>query len=89
VPAESCARAETFHRAPQVRSYTVLTVDSSKPLSWLHDRMPALLTSDEAAAAWLGAGQAGGGGKGGGGDAAPMQVVWGVGPELWGMHPGC
>lgn len=34
-------------------SYSVITVDSSPALSWLHDRMPAILTSDEEIEQWL------------------------------------
>ena len=35
-------------------SYTVITVDGTHgPLSWLHDRMPALLPDLEAAEEWL------------------------------------
>jgi putative SOS response-associated peptidase YedK len=35
-------------------SFTILTTSPSKDLTWLHDRMPVILRSDEDAAAWLG-----------------------------------
>jgi hypothetical protein len=41
----------------------VLTVDSCKRLAWLHDRMPALLPSEEAVQAWLDDSSAGEPGK--------------------------
>lgn len=34
-------------------TFTILTVDSSQRLAWLHDRMPALLKSEEQIQAWL------------------------------------
>lgn len=34
-------------------TYTILTTDSSSRLSWLHDRMPALLVGEEAVNTWL------------------------------------
>lgn len=34
-------------------SFTILTVDSSKKLEWLHDRMPAILPTREAVDEWL------------------------------------
>ncbi|GBF99465.1 hypothetical protein Rsub_12133 [Raphidocelis subcapitata] len=38
----------------KVRSFTMLTTDSAPKLSWLHDRMPALLRGDADVEAWLG-----------------------------------
>jgi hypothetical protein len=35
-------------------TYTIMTVDASPKLSWLHNRMPVLLQDDDAVAAWLG-----------------------------------
>ncbi|GAB4816659.1 hypothetical protein N2152v2_003705 [Parachlorella kessleri] len=37
-----------------LHTYTILTTDSSKRLSWLHDRMPVLLRDKAAQQAWLG-----------------------------------
>jgi len=37
-------------------TYTIMTVDSSPRLTWLHDRMPVLLTDEAAVQAWLGGG---------------------------------
>uniref|UniRef100_A0A1B0CMM7 Abasic site processing protein HMCES n=1 Tax=Lutzomyia longipalpis TaxID=7200 RepID=A0A1B0CMM7_LUTLO len=34
-------------------SYTIITFQSNKKLSWMHDRMPAILDTDEKVAAWL------------------------------------
>ncbi|XP_075430653.1 abasic site processing protein HMCES [Ascaphus truei] len=34
-------------------SYTVITVNSSNSINWIHDRMPAILSSDEAIQKWL------------------------------------
>lgn len=34
-------------------SYTVITVDASKTMDWVHDRMPAILDGDEAVRRWL------------------------------------
>ncbi|XP_063283448.1 abasic site processing protein HMCES [Pelobates fuscus] len=34
-------------------SYTIITVDSSKSMNWIHDRMPAILDTDEAIQKWL------------------------------------
>lgn len=34
-------------------SYTIVTVPADKTLTWLHDRMPAILRTSEEAAAWL------------------------------------
>jgi putative SOS response-associated peptidase YedK len=34
-------------------TYTIMTVDSSPRLSWLHDRMPVVLEDDAAVQAWL------------------------------------
>lgn len=34
-------------------SYTIVTVPADKTLTWLHDRMPAILRTPEEAAAWL------------------------------------
>ncbi|XP_056380804.1 abasic site processing protein HMCES [Hyla sarda] len=34
-------------------SYTVITVDASKSMNWIHDRMPAILESDEQIRKWL------------------------------------
>lgn len=36
-----------------LQTFTILTADSSKPLSWLHNRMPVILSTDEATEAWL------------------------------------
>ncbi|KAG1659705.1 Embryonic stem cell-specific 5-hydroxymethylcytosine-binding protein [Nymphon striatum] len=36
-----------------VYSYSVLTMDSSKELSWLHHRMPVVLDTDDAVQDWL------------------------------------
>ncbi|KAL3870523.1 hypothetical protein ACJMK2_038578, partial [Sinanodonta woodiana] len=36
-----------------VFSYSVITVDASPAMSWIHDRMPAILTSDEEIEEWL------------------------------------
>jgi hypothetical protein len=37
-----------------VPTVTLLTCDSSKPLAWLHDRMPVILGTPEQLEAWLG-----------------------------------
>ncbi|KAK3605852.1 hypothetical protein CHS0354_017756 [Potamilus streckersoni] len=37
----------------QVYSYSVITVDASPAMSWIHDRMPAILTTDEEIEEWL------------------------------------
>ncbi|XP_029435747.1 abasic site processing protein HMCES [Rhinatrema bivittatum] len=37
----------------QLYSYTVITVNASKSINWLHDRMPAILDGDEAVQKWL------------------------------------
>ncbi|XP_063797228.1 abasic site processing protein HMCES [Pseudophryne corroboree] len=34
-------------------SYTIITVDSSKSMNWIHDRMPAILDGDEEIRKWL------------------------------------
>ncbi|KAG9483934.1 hypothetical protein GDO78_009705 [Eleutherodactylus coqui] len=34
-------------------SYTVITVDASKSINWIHDRMPAILDGDEEIRKWL------------------------------------
>lgn len=34
-------------------SYTVITVDASKAMNWIHERMPALLDGEEAVRKWL------------------------------------
>ncbi|KAG8537111.1 hypothetical protein GDO81_025058, partial [Engystomops pustulosus] len=34
-------------------SYTVITVDASKSMNWIHDRMPAILDGDEEIQKWL------------------------------------
>ncbi|KAM8930163.1 abasic site processing protein HMCES isoform 2-T2 [Pelodytes ibericus] len=34
-------------------SYTVITVDASKSMDWIHDRMPAILDGDEEIRKWL------------------------------------
>lgn len=34
-------------------SYTVITVDASKAMNWIHDRMPAILDGDEEIQKWL------------------------------------
>ncbi|KAG8435924.1 hypothetical protein GDO86_007137 [Hymenochirus boettgeri] len=34
-------------------TYTVITVDASKSMNWIHDRMPAILDGDEAVRKWL------------------------------------
>jgi len=36
-----------------VYSYTVITMESNETLSWLHDRMPAILETPEEVEAWL------------------------------------
>ena len=36
-----------------VTTVTIVTVPASGPIDWLHDRMPAVLASDEDVAAWL------------------------------------
>ncbi|CAL8143710.1 unnamed protein product [Orchesella dallaii] len=38
-----------------VYSYTIITMESNDTLSWLHDRMPAILDTEESVAAWLNA----------------------------------
>ncbi|XP_030062577.1 abasic site processing protein HMCES isoform X1 [Microcaecilia unicolor] len=38
-------------------SYTVITVNASKCMNWLHDRMPAILDGDEAIQKWLNFGE--------------------------------
>jgi hypothetical protein len=45
---------------------TLVTVDASQRVAWLHDRMPAVLRSDEEVRAWLA-----GGGDGDDGDLKP------------------
>jgi len=39
----------------EVYSYTIITMESNDTLSWLHDRMPAILDTEESVAAWLNA----------------------------------
>ncbi|ODN06455.1 Embryonic stem cell-specific 5-hydroxymethylcytosine-binding protein, partial [Orchesella cincta] len=39
----------------EVYSYTIITMESNDTLSWLHDRMPAILDNEESVAAWLNA----------------------------------
>uniref|UniRef100_A0A8C5PH64 Abasic site processing protein HMCES n=1 Tax=Leptobrachium leishanense TaxID=445787 RepID=A0A8C5PH64_9ANUR len=34
-------------------SYTIITVDASKTMNWIHDRMPALLDGEDAVHKWL------------------------------------
>ncbi|XP_073431163.1 abasic site processing protein HMCES [Dendrobates tinctorius] len=34
-------------------SYTIITVDASKSMNWIHDRMPAILDGDEEIQKWL------------------------------------
>ncbi|GLC67485.1 hypothetical protein PLESTF_000562500 [Pleodorina starrii] len=41
-----------------LHTFTIITTDSSKPLAWLHDRMPVILTTQEEVSAWLGEGKA-------------------------------
>jgi putative SOS response-associated peptidase YedK len=36
-----------------IPSYTVITTNASKQLSWLHDRMPVILETDEDVDRWL------------------------------------
>ncbi|XP_053381375.1 abasic site processing protein HMCES-like [Mercenaria mercenaria] len=38
-------------------SYSVITVESSPSMSWIHHRMPAILTSDEEIEEWLNFGE--------------------------------
>ncbi|XP_043563550.1 abasic site processing protein HMCES [Chiloscyllium plagiosum] len=38
-------------------TYTVITVDASKAMDWIHDRMPAILDGEEAVRMWLDYGQ--------------------------------
>ncbi|KAG1659438.1 hypothetical protein FOA52_001109 [Chlamydomonas sp. UWO 241] len=42
----------------RIYTYTLVTVDASPRLAWLHDRMPALLPDAAAASAWLAGGEA-------------------------------
>jgi hypothetical protein len=44
---------ETEQSEPALYSYTIVTVPADKTLTWLHDRMPAILRTPEEAAAWL------------------------------------
>lgn len=39
--------------ADQIFSYSVITMDSSKTLSWLHERMPAVIETEDMVEAWL------------------------------------
>lgn len=39
--------------SPPLYSYSVLTLDSSPAMAWIHHRMPAILTTDEEVADWL------------------------------------
>lgn len=39
--------------SPPLYSYSVITLDSSPAMAWIHHRMPAILTTDEEVAAWL------------------------------------
>ncbi|XP_067908452.1 abasic site processing protein HMCES isoform X1 [Heterodontus francisci] len=34
-------------------TYTIITVDASKAMNWIHDRMPAILDGEEAVRMWL------------------------------------
>lgn len=36
-----------------VYTYTIITIEASKTLEWMHDRMPALLDGDDAVDKWL------------------------------------
>jgi len=36
-----------------VYTYTIITVDASKNLKWMHNRMPAILDGDDAVDKWL------------------------------------
>eukprot|EP00794_Sanderia_malayensis_P015303 gene15303-16880_t len=38
-------------------TYTIITVNSSSSLSWLHDRMPAILETEEQVSRWLNVGE--------------------------------
>ena len=44
-----------------VPTFTIITVDASKRLTWLHNRMPAILAGPAEVAAWLGEGDLPGG----------------------------
>ena len=37
----------------EIETFTIITTDSNKDLSWLHDRMPMILDSVEAMTSWL------------------------------------
>lgn len=49
---------DTWRRADGsvMESYTILTTAASKPLEWLHDRMPVILPTKDAEDVWLAGG---------------------------------
>jgi hypothetical protein len=51
----AAAAAATAAGGPDgpLTTYTIMTVDSSPKLTWLHNRMPVLLEDDAAVEAWL------------------------------------
>ena len=51
--AAACSPEKTAPSDEPLYSYTIVTVPADKTLTWLHDRMPAILRTPEEAAAWL------------------------------------
>jgi len=45
--------AKRHHNDQEVETYTIITVDSGKKLSWLHDRQPAILDNEDKLRLWL------------------------------------
>ena len=55
-PLRCAALYDVWRRANEpepVTTVTIVTVPASGPIEWLHDRMPAVLASDEDVTAWL------------------------------------
>lgn len=38
---------------PPLKTFTIVTTQSSKDMEWLHDRMPCILETEEQVMAWL------------------------------------
>eukprot|EP00730_Choanoeca_flexa_P012983 TRINITY_DN4843_c0_g1_i2.p1 TRINITY_DN4843_c0_g1~~TRINITY_DN4843_c0_g1_i2.p1 ORF type:complete len:390 (+),score=71.22 TRINITY_DN4843_c0_g1_i2:224-1393(+) len=53
----SAAETEDSNVQSALETFTIITVPAAASLGWLHDRMPAVLTTDEDVDAWLDAGK--------------------------------
>ena len=82
---------DTWHRSDGTRmtTCTIITVPAAKSISWLHDRMPAVLRTDEEVDAWLHGGTGGHreGKDNGGGAAEPLRLLRPYGADDLRWHP--